>query len=91
MCDAADVSGHTYIQTHTHIPQDNYNNPCCACAPRVKYIGILYTPALVYPYIIFLLEKRRVAKGAVMLTINKMLLQNVPYVTILQVILYQYM
>ena len=25
---------HTYIQTDT---QDNYCNPLCACAPRVKY------------------------------------------------------
>ena len=45
MYDAADMSGHTYKHTyiHTYIhtyTQDNYNNSCCACAPRVnKYIA----------------------------------------------------
>ena len=27
------MSGHTHIHTYT---QDNYNNPRCACAPRVN-------------------------------------------------------
>ena len=41
MCEAAVMSGHTYIHTytHTHIhtyTHDNYYNPRCACAPRVN-------------------------------------------------------
>ena len=39
------MSGHTYIHTYTHTytythVHDNYNNPRCACAPRVNYIVI---------------------------------------------------